>query len=212
MLQVKARDREGNHASVPVSLQSRPGSDQVLLRAERAIYRAGERIHMQIFSTRPGGSAYLDVVKDGQTIATHDLPTVGGFLSGEHVRVRAGLGLLGRPVAEEEAAARADREALLDLLKAEGLADEDPVLALHELLARTPCRLVLASPYDVLGEVRQPNLPGTFDEYPNWRIPLPVPLEDFLRDPRTAAVVNILRRVRAKAGGSGGQCTGGVKE
>ncbi len=52
----------------------------------------------------------------------------------------------------------------------------------------------MASPYDVLGEVRQPNLPGTDTEYPNWRIPLPVPLEGFVKDPRVAAVARILRR------------------
>ena len=115
-------------------------------------------------------------------------------LSGEHVRVRAELGILARPVAEEEAVASADLAALLALLESEGLAGEDPVLALHELLARSPCRLVMASPYDVLGEVRQPNLPGTVNEYPNWRIPLPVPLEDRVRDPRVAAVAAILGR------------------
>jgi 4-alpha-glucanotransferase len=128
------------------------------------------------------------------SISTHDLPTVPGFLSGEHVRVRAELGILARPVEEELAVAEADREALLALLMAEGLAGEDPVLALHELLARTRCRLVMASPYDVLGEVRQPNLPGTFDEYPNWRIPLPLLLEDVMRDEWMARVAKILRR------------------
>jgi 4-alpha-glucanotransferase len=128
------------------------------------------------------------------SISTHDLPTVPGFLAGEHVKVRARLGILTRPVDEEEAAARADRQALLDLLDAEGLGGTDPVPALHELLARTPCRLVMASPYDVLGEVRQPNLPGTCDEYPNWRIPLPLPLEEVMRDPRMRAVARILAR------------------
>ncbi len=127
------------------------------------------------------------------SISTHDLPTAPGFLAGEHVRVRAELGILARPVAEEQAQASADLAALRALLEAEGLDGEDPILALHELLARSPCRLIMASPYDVLGEVRQPNLPGTFDEYPNWRIPLPVPLEELLRDPRVAAVVDILR-------------------
>jgi len=126
------------------------------------------------------------------SISTHDLPTVPGFLAGEHVRVRAELGVLGRPLEEELAQAQADRAALLALLEAEGLADEDPMLALHMLLARTPCRLLMASPYDVLGEVRQPNLPGTFHEYPNWRIPLPVPLEDLIRDERMLAVARIL--------------------
>jgi len=134
------------------------------------------------------------------SISTHDLPTVPGFLAGEHVRIRAELGILARPAEEELTVAEADREALLDLLTAEGLAGENPVAALHELLARTRCRLVMASPYDVLGEVRQPNLPGTFDEYPNWRIPLPLLLEDVMRDGRMARVVRILgRRARKKS-------------
>jgi len=130
------------------------------------------------------------------SIATHDLPTVPGFLSGEHVRIRAELGILAQPVEAELAVAEADRTALYELLKAEGLADEDPLLALHTLLARTPCRLVMASPYDVLGEVRQPNLPGTFTEYPNWRIPLPLLLDDLMRDERMLAVAHILSKRR----------------
>jgi 4-alpha-glucanotransferase len=133
------------------------------------------------------------------SVSTHDLPTVQGFLTGAHVELRAQAGVLARPVEEETAGAESDLAALRTLLEKEGLADEDPLLAVHELLARSPARLVLASPYDVLGEARQPNLPGTFDEYPNWRIPLPVPLEEFLRDPRTAAVVRLLRRDRAAA-------------
>ena len=42
--------------------------------------------------------------------------------------------------------------------------------AMHALLGRARSRLVLISPYDVVGERRQPNLPGTVDQYPNWRI------------------------------------------
>ena len=128
------------------------------------------------------------------SISTHDLPTVPGFLTDEHVRVRAQLGILGRTVAEELAVAEADRAALRDLLAAEGLAGEAPVPALHMLLARTPCRLVMASPYDALGEVRQPNLPGTVDGYPNWRIPLPVPLDELIGDERMLAIARILAR------------------
>ncbi len=77
-LQVQARDREGNRASMPLSLESRPGLDQVLLRAGRAVYRAGDRIRLQVFSTRLSGSAYVDVIKDQQTIATYDLDIVNG--------------------------------------------------------------------------------------------------------------------------------------
>jgi uncharacterized protein YfaS (alpha-2-macroglobulin family) len=71
-LQIEARDREGNHTSRSVLLQSRSGSDQILLRADRAVYRTGERIHLQVFSTKSSGSAYVDVIKDGQTVGTHD--------------------------------------------------------------------------------------------------------------------------------------------
>src|SRR5207248_5827116 len=35
------------------------------------------------------------------SVTTHDLPTLAGWLRGEHVRVRAQLGLLDDPVAEE---------------------------------------------------------------------------------------------------------------
>jgi 4-alpha-glucanotransferase len=130
------------------------------------------------------------------SISTHDLPTAGGFLSGEHVLARAEAGVLTRDVKLEWAAATADRTALLDLLDAEGLTgpdstDEEIVLAMHQLLLRTPCRIVLASPYDVLGEVRQPNLPGTTSQYPNWRIPLPLSLEDLIVDARMKQIADL---------------------
>ena len=131
------------------------------------------------------------------TISTHDLPTAAGYLSGEHVRVRSGLGQLTRPEAEERADADAERDRLVALLRGEGLIPADPsldelILALHAFLAATPSRLVAASPYDAVGELRQPNLPGTVDEYPNWRIPFPIPLEDLWDDPRIRAVVEVL--------------------
>ncbi|HSL08562.1 MAG TPA: 4-alpha-glucanotransferase, partial [Pseudonocardiaceae bacterium] len=88
------------------------------------------------------------------SVSTHDLPTAVGFLRGEHVRVRAKLGLLDDEAAEW-ARARAERAELLGLLRAEGLLgdeenEDDIVVAMHALLARTPCRLLLASPYDVV--------------------------------------------------------------
>ncbi len=135
------------------------------------------------------------------SISTHDLPTAAGFLRGAHVEARAELGLLDDVVAERAGAA-AERAELLGLLRAEGLLDgtrAEPderavILAMHRLLARTPCRLTLVSPYDVLAEPRQPNLPGTEDEYPNWRLPLPVPLERLREDPRIAEVAAVFGR------------------
>jgi 4-alpha-glucanotransferase len=31
---------------------------------------------------------------------------------------------------------------------------------------------LLAALGDAVGDLRQPNMPGTIDEYPNWRLPL----------------------------------------
>jgi 4-alpha-glucanotransferase len=134
------------------------------------------------------------------TISTHDLPTAAGFFRGEHVQVRAELGLLD-DVKAEEAKAEADRLELIELLREQGLITGEPgedqlIVALHALLARGRSRLVLVSPYDVIGEVRQPNLPGTVDEYPNWRLPLPQALEELMDDPRVRVVVDQLRQHR----------------
>jgi 4-alpha-glucanotransferase len=137
------------------------------------------------------------------SITTHDLPTVAGWLSGEHVRVRAELSMLDGPVADEERSAAADRAALFDLLRAEGVPTDDPVIALHTVLARAAARLLLTSPADVVGEHRQPNLPGTVDQYPNWRIPLPVTLDAFFADDRVRRAVAALRAARPTVGDLG---------
>jgi 4-alpha-glucanotransferase len=134
------------------------------------------------------------------SISTHDLPTVSGWLAGEHVRIRAELGLLDGPAEQEYAQAEADRAALVELLRREGIDTGDLVVALHTLLASAASRLVLTSPADVLGELRQPNLPGTVDEYPNWRIPLPVGPAELVTDQKVRRAVAPLRAARPLPG------------
>ncbi len=72
-LDMEATDKEGNHASTSLQLAVRDGSDQILLRTERAVYKAGDRMQLRVLSTKERGSAYVDVVKDGQTVLTRDL-------------------------------------------------------------------------------------------------------------------------------------------
>jgi 4-alpha-glucanotransferase len=138
------------------------------------------------------------------TISTHDLPTAAGFLVGEQVRVRAELGQLAGTVEDEQEFADRDRAQLLLRLTEEGLITPDTpaeeiIVAMHEFLARTPCRFITASLYDVLGELRQPNLPGTTDQYPNWRIPLTTSLEQILADPRVARIAEVLSAKKGTA-------------
>jgi 4-alpha-glucanotransferase len=127
-------------------------------------------------------------------VGTHDMPPVAAFLTGEQVTIRAGLGLLTRPEAEERAAARAEMDRWLAMVDREGLlprragtaplSPEEFTVALYAYLTRTPAVLIGVSLADAAGERRPQNMPGTVDEYPNWRVPLtdgdgkPVLLDD----------------------------------
>jgi len=77
-IRIEAKDSEGNNTAFPVSLASRGGMDAILLHADKALYRMGDRVRLQVWSTKERGNAYIDLAKDGQTIATHDLDIVDG--------------------------------------------------------------------------------------------------------------------------------------
>jgi 4-alpha-glucanotransferase len=140
-------------------------------------------------------------------VGTHDMPPAACYLSGEHVALRARLGLLSRPEEEErhdaEAAVTAWRRHLAETGLLPGCGDgsspEEVTVALYAFLARTPSRLIGVSLPDATGDRRPQNLPGTSDEYPNWRIPLtgadgqPVVLEDLARHAGVTAVINAVR-------------------
>src|SRR5205823_10432731 len=77
-VEIEARDQEGNRATRTVRLDTRAGGEQILLRTERAVYRAGERIALRVFSTKARGTVYVDAVKEGQTVLTRDVDLVNG--------------------------------------------------------------------------------------------------------------------------------------
>jgi uncharacterized protein YfaS (alpha-2-macroglobulin family) len=77
-LQIEGMNKEGEKVSAAVPLQVRGGDEQVLLRAEKAVYRAGDSIRLRVLTTKKRGAVYVDVVKEGQTILTRDLDIVGG--------------------------------------------------------------------------------------------------------------------------------------
>jgi A-macroglobulin TED domain/Alpha-2-macroglobulin family/MG2 domain/Carboxypeptidase regulatory-like domain/A-macroglobulin receptor binding domain/Alpha-2-macroglobulin bait region domain len=77
-LSVDAADAAGDRASAEIPLQSRNGIDQILLRAGRSVLKVGDRLDLTVLSTTSTGSAYIDLVKDGQTILTRDVDLVNG--------------------------------------------------------------------------------------------------------------------------------------
>ncbi|MGW0609729.1 4-alpha-glucanotransferase [Streptomyces sp. NPDC002788] len=143
------------------------------------------------------------------TATTHDLPSTAARLTGEHVELRDSLGLLTRPLQQERAEAAADTAEWLTLLTELGLlhgtggtdtsSEEAEIQAVHRFLLRTPARMVGVWLPDGVGDRRPQNLPGTWDQYPNWRLPIadaegrPVTLEELAASPRLHALMEVLR-------------------
>ncbi|MFF4028694.1 4-alpha-glucanotransferase [Streptomyces sviceus] len=144
------------------------------------------------------------------TATTHDLPPTASRLTGEHVELRDGLGLLTRPLDEERAEAAADTGEWLELLARLGLlhgtgggadpsSEEAQIQAVHRYLLNTPARMVGIWLPDTVGDRRPQNLPGTWDQYPNWRLPIAdgegraMTLEDLAASARLHALVEVLR-------------------
>ena len=78
ILFIDADDHHGNHIKTDAPLNGRDGDDQVLLRTDRAVVKAGDTLHLKVLSTRATGTAYVDIVRAGQTIVTRDLDLHNG--------------------------------------------------------------------------------------------------------------------------------------
>ncbi len=116
--------------------------------------------------------------------STHDLPTLAGWWQGADIALREAYGVLGDGPGrlELEAERAEDRPLLWKAIVRSGAAD-GPAPAPEETgafvgaalahIARADCAFCLLPLEDVLGEVEQPNLPGTIDEHPNWRRRMP---------------------------------------
>ena len=77
-LVVDADDSRGNKASATLELKAKDGDDQILLRTDRAVLKVGDRLQVTVLSTQASGTAYIDLVKDGQTILTRDVDVTHG--------------------------------------------------------------------------------------------------------------------------------------
>lgn len=108
--------------------------------------------------------------------STHDLPTLSGWWHGTDIRQRQQAGRLSAAQMADSLLAerQADKAALWQMMLPEQpLPDAAPAAGLLALVASAPCALSLASLEDIAGEDEAPNVPGTTDEFPNWRRRLP---------------------------------------
>lgn len=118
-------------------------------------------------------------------VGSHDTATLAGWWTGSDIATRRNIGFYNGETTERLGEERRhERRQAAELLRSRGMPvdedrfDEDVAAAVHRLVARAPSRLFAAQLEDLIGEVEQPNLPGTVDEHPNWRRRIAVPIEE----------------------------------
>ncbi|MCK5932524.1 MAG: 4-alpha-glucanotransferase [Fulvimarina manganoxydans] len=151
-------------------------------------------------------------------VSTHDLATLAGWWEGSDVQLRFEAGTQDQAATERDLKSReGDRYALLRALSRAELLPEAlrPVLetnaampeamssdlaeAVHRFVARTDSLLLTVQLEDMIGSKRQPNLPGTTDQYPNWRIRQDVSLEAVATHEGFRAMASAMREERPNA-------------
>ncbi len=147
---------------------------------------------------------------------THDLPTLAGFWQSRDIESRRDAGVFPDPSAYHAAlqARRQDKQAMLDSLHGLGLlpsyvprdAGQLPELTgeLHNaiigFLASTPSMLLALNQEDLTKEPEQQNLPGTTEQYPNWRRKMRYSIEELETAGTVENFASMFRHWLAKTG------------
>jgi 4-alpha-glucanotransferase len=138
--------------------------------------------------------------------STHDLPTLAGYWTGTDIRTRLTL----KPDLDDEAMERAraaERTLILGALKDQALLDDRPIdeiaveeiiSAVHAFLGLSASQLALVNLSDVIAMTTQLNVPGTTDEYPNWRARLTQTLEEIRAGSAWPALAALMQRTRGR--------------
>ena len=130
--------------------------------------------------------------------ATHDTPTLAGFWEGRDIAWWEKLGWItekevakaaSRRGAEKRQLVRVSAPQPLPKTATNGVRD-----TIHATLAGAPAELVAVQLEDVLLQKETQNLPGTIDEHPNWRRPLPLTLEEISASPELEKTARIMAR------------------
>lgn len=170
-----------------------------------------------LYFTRDGAGGFLpprDYPADALVASsTHDLATLVGFWEGRDIELRQDLGLFPSEAvhAQQTEQRKRDCALLVEALRREALLPLElneasgwplpmtPALAfaVQQYLARTPARVQVVQLEDIFGARDQVNVPGTVDQYPNWRRKLPLALERWEADGRVA---ELARRLIAERG------------
>jgi 4-alpha-glucanotransferase len=123
-------------------------------------------------------------------ITTHDLPTIAGLWSGSDLEVQRELGLSPNEAGTREITSRVRR-----MTRATAATPSREIVGrVHEALAKAPSRILTATLDDAMAVEERPNMPATSEEWPNWRLALPEPIETLRRNRLASRIAKALRR------------------
>jgi 4-alpha-glucanotransferase len=137
--------------------------------------------------------------------SNHDLPTVPAWWMSLDIELRNRLKLYpdAKEVTFQAKLRQRDQEQLRRAMEKQGLLDrkremrnEDWVPLVYRYLAMSGSFAALIQLDDVTGELNPVNLPGSTNQYPNWRRKLSVALEDLFETALVAEVTGIFDRER----------------
>jgi 4-alpha-glucanotransferase len=143
---------------------------------------------------------------DVASLNTHDTPTFAGFWQGKDVEDRLALGLLSPAEAQIAQLDRASiREALITFLRSRGwLAGESPdpaaiLRAWLSQLASGDAYLLLLNLEDLWLEPLPQNVPGTWEERPNWKRKAQFSLAELRKMNSVAVILKAIDEIRSRA-------------
>jgi len=142
------------------------------------------------------------------SLNTHDIPPFAAFWQGLDIKQRLELGLLDGVGAQRENRHRqATKKALVMFLQEKGFEPNNvdaysTLKACLAFLSSSQAQVVLVNLEDLWLETHPQNIPGTEDEYPNWRRKARYNFEDFCQMPRLVDTLRMIDYLRKQVGKS----------
>lgn len=123
-------------------------------------------------------------------VTTHDLPTIAGLWTGGDLEAQKRLGL-----SPNEAGTAAIKARIRRLTRSPVNARvEDVIVRVHEALGHARSRIVTGTLDDAMAVAERPNMPATTEEWPNWRLALPHPIESLSKSTLARRIAHALNR------------------
>jgi 4-alpha-glucanotransferase len=146
------------------------------------------------------------------SVTTHDLPTLASWWDESDLDLRAELGLLGDEATIEiyRTERNVEKNALLKAVADAGLwqgsldMNNYPAIthelnvAIHAFLASSHSAVMVCQLEDLQQMLEPVNVPGTFDEYPNWQRKVLLPIENFFERKQVAEICDAITAQRSR--------------